>query len=150
MDGKMFMIMDDFLQESDVEKCILYVEQKKIQQGIVSDDEFCQYMFATYREKFTEMGIKKLGRHITITNTNRGLKKHTDIVLDKKNRYKILIYLNNVKDGGTIFFVKDKDYLIENRRNRLVLFDASIEHCSQVFDDCLVKKVIGFRPILFF
>jgi hypothetical protein len=75
-----------------------------------------------------------------------------------KEKYKILIYLNNVENGGTIFYegekgrTKEKVHVVKNQRNRLVLFDINLEHESEKFRTKVVvdiprKKAIGFRLI---
>ncbi len=61
--------------------------------------------------------------------------------------------MNNVVDGGTIFFINNKKELIKNKYNRLVVFDIRLLHKSQVFKKGVIKKTIGFRikiKILFF
>ena len=63
---------------------------------------------------------------------------------------KILIYLNNVEKGGTIFYgCGGGEEKIANKKNRCVIFDMDIEHESEKFDGGVKrdvkKKAIGFR-----
>jgi hypothetical protein len=62
----------------------------------------------------------------------------------------MFIYLNEVPNGGTIFFDGADEQLVENKLNRLVIFNIGLYHKSQNFlvgDNTFNKKLIGFRII---
>jgi hypothetical protein len=81
---------------------------------------------------------------VTITNSNNPVFKHTDSKF-KNEQFKILIYLNNVHNGGTVFYTEKTSISIMNKENRLVVFDINIPHESQKFSKSDKKIAIGFR-----
>lgn len=139
---------DNFLSEEDLK---VFVE--KIQNGfngnsMFKDESFTDFFWKKYGKKFQEINSDWEGIYpeVTITSSFSPIQKHLDKQMyDEK--YKVLIYLNDVKNGGTIFFTKQGELLIENKRNRLVIFDISLEHMGQKFEfDATKKKLaIGFR-----
>ena len=97
-----------------------------------------------YVDKFKELGILGISDDITISKNNKPIPKHRDTKVSGET-HKILIYLNNV--SGTYFYIDGKEILVENKVNRLVLFDINIEHKGQEFSCDYIKKTIGFRTI---
>ena len=81
------------------------------------------------------------------TKNKRSLGKHKDSITLYKEKYKILIYLNEVINGGTIFYIDSSTQLVENKKNRLVIFDINLPHESQKFNGEQEKIAIGFRLI---
>lgn len=72
---------------------------------------------------------------------------HTDNNYETAGSWKIFVYLNDVKYGGTIFREGGKDILIENGEGSVVLFDIKIPHFGQRGNNRTPKYTIGFRPI---
>ena len=141
--------IDDFFDENDLKYFLDYVQNKNITQEILNEPQIANIFWQKYREDIVNIPVlnKCIGicPSVTITNSSNPISRH----VDKKRhgeQYKILIYLNDVPNGGTIFYPEDTDkpILIENRANRFVLFDINIPHKSQVFFNS--KKIaIGFR-----
>lgn len=72
---------------------------------------------------------------------------HTDNYYESADKWKIFVYLNDVKNGGTIFREGGKDILIKNGQGSVVLFDIKIPHLGQFSNSRVPKYTIGFRPI---
>jgi len=85
-----------------------------------------------------------LYHHVTITNSTNPVFKHTDSKFNNE-KFKILIYLNNVQNGGTVFYKENSVITIMNKENRLVVFDIKIPHESEKFCKNDKKIAIGFR-----
>jgi hypothetical protein len=148
------LYFDDFLSDEVLKTCQDYIESFS-GQDIEVDEEFVSYFWEKNSKKIQDINPEWVGLYnkITKTNNSKPLNKHKDKKLfDEK--YKMFIYLNDVENGGTIFFVDDKEILIENKINRLVIFNIDILHASQYFIEKKVikkknvikkKKVIGFR-----
>jgi len=142
-----YKIIDNFLSIEDLEMLLEYVENNGSAQSRFKSKDTANYMYTKYEDTFKEFGILGLNDEITISNNNKPIPKHKDNKISGET-HKILIYLNNVNNGGgTYFYIDGKEILVENKVNRLVLFDINIEHKGQEFSRDCKKKTIGFRPI---
>jgi hypothetical protein len=142
-----YKIIDNFLSIEDLEMLLEYVENNGSAQSRFKSKDTANYMYTKYEDTFKELGILGLNDEITISNNNKPIPKHKDSKISGET-HKILIYLNNVNNGGgTYFYIDGKEILVENKVNRLVLFDINIEHKGQEFSRDCKKKTIGFRPI---
>lgn len=138
-------IIDNFLFEEDLKKCQdLCLKFKK--QRIIMDQLFADYIWEKYKLKFKNINNEWIGLYgdVTLGNSYKPISKHLD---EKRNnaKQKILIYLNNIENGGTIFYTPEGDILVNNLENRLVCFDISLYHSGQKFTEGK-KLSIGFRP----
>lgn len=141
--------IDDFFDETDFKYFLDYVVSKNTTQEIFNEPHVAKMFWDKYGEDIMNIPIlnKCIGicPSVTITNSNNPISRHIDT---KKHgeQYKILIYLNDVSNGGTIFYPEESEppIVIENKANRLVLFDITIPHKSQVFFNA-TKIAIGFR-----
>ena len=62
--------------------------------------------------------------------------------------YQIRYNTQSTDDSNRWRLIDDgKEILVENKINRLVLFDINIEHKGQEFSSDYIKKTIGFRTI---
>ena len=144
--------IDDFLEESDVEKYCEYIEKQKVKQSIIKDEKMTSEFWMKYGEK---IGGTEIIPYVTITNSTHPVGRHRDMRHGGTEKYKLLIYLNNVENGGTMFYIKEergeKVQVVKNKRNRLVIFDMDLDHESEKFGKRTVggvitmKKAIGFR-----
>ena len=142
-----YQVIDNFLSIEDLEMLLEYVENNGSAQSRFKSKDTANYMYTKYEDTFKEFGILGLNDEITISNNNKPIPKHKDNKISGET-HKILIYLNNVNNGGgTYFYIDGKEILVENKVNRLVLFDINIEHKGQEFSRDYIKKTIGFRPI---
>lgn len=142
--------IDDFLSEEVLKTCQGYVG-KFNGQGISTDKDFVNVFWAQNKEKIQNINSDWIGLYNNVTKTNNS--KPVDIHLDKKihnEKYKMFIYLNEVPDGGTVFIDGVDEQLVENKLNRLVIFNIGLHHKSQNFlvkNNKFIKKLIGFRLI---
>lgn len=141
------LCIDNFLSDECLKKTQEYIDNF-FGQDIVNDETFVNYFWEENKEKLLQINPNWVGLYDKITKTNnfKPLNKHIDKKLfDEK--HKMFIYLNEVPDGGSIFFDKNEELLIENKLNRLVIFDISLPHQSQNFikKKKIFKKIIGFR-----
>ena len=139
------IIVDDFFEQDDLYRCIEYAKSITSNR-IVKDAHFAQEMWNRYSTKLQQMNPRwsSLYEEVTLTNSKKPITRHQD----KKRgdaTHKILVYLNQLDGGGTIFYINDQTLLVENKENRLVCFDIKLEHESQVFSGDR-KLAIGFRP----
>ena len=139
-----YKVIDNFLSIEDLEMLLEYVENNGSAQSRFKSKDTANYMYTKYEYTFKELGILGLNDEITISNNNKPIPKHKDSKISGET-HKILIYLNNV--SGTYFYIDGKEILVENKVNRLVLFDINIEHKGQEFSRDYIKKTIGFRTI---
>lgn len=140
--------IDDFLEPEDLLKYQQYVLDSTLTQTIVKDDAFTTEFWNTYGEKLNhhlkDMHFSGVYPRVTISHSQRPIAKHTDGKLEDE-KYKMLIYLNTVPNGGTTFY-GDTTFTIENRINRLVVFDIRLPHEGERFVVDMNKKMtIGFR-----
>lgn len=144
-------IVDNFLDETDLIQYRDFVKNRSRRpiQKVVANSQLAEEFWLKYEKKITDLDptCKRIFSSITVTHTEIPIQLHVDSNLHNE-RYKILIYLNSVPNGGTIFYPNDKIKLVENRQNRLVMFDTRIPHESQNFQiqNQNIKKIaIGFR-----
>lgn len=139
------IIVDNFFEQDDLYRCVEYAKSITSNR-IVEDAYFAQEIWSRYSTKLQEINSEWTGlyQEITLTNSKKPISRH----LDKKRgdaSQKLLIYLNNLDGGGTLFYIDDRTLLVENKQNRLVCFDIKIEHEGQIFSGDR-KLAIGFRP----
>lgn len=137
-----YKVIDNFLSIEDLEMLSEYVDNNDSAQSRYKSKEIANYINTNYVDKFKELGILGISDDITISKNNKPIPKHRDNKVSGET-HKILIYLNNV--SGTYFYIDGKEILVENKVNRLVLFDINIEHKGQEFSGDYIKKTIGFR-----
>jgi hypothetical protein len=140
--------IDNFLEPEDLLKYQNYVMYSGLSQKIKEDYELTTEFWNKYGDKLNQnlkdvSTFSGLYHYVTITNSNIPVFKHIDSKL-KNEKFKILIYLNNVNNGGTIFYTEET-ITIMNKENRLVVFDINIPHESQKFCADHKKIAIGFR-----
>jgi hypothetical protein len=149
-------IVDEFLNIRELEKYKTLVNQKQSQK-VIEDSKLAEEFWELYGDEIRKLDSNCIGifPSVTITNSTKPIQRHTDVNRHGE-RYKILIYLNSVPNGGTLFYANDTVKLIENRENRLVMFDMRISHESQDFQklpaklaaeqgESIKKLAIGFR-----
>lgn len=146
-------VKDNFLQLEDLEFLRAYAIENV--NTILKDESLTLWFWRKYREKLLEINSRWVGLYpdVTITNSSKPIGKHQDRTTITQAREKLLIYLNEVPNGGTVFFVDGEEVLIQNKVNRLVCFDIQLYHQSENFkvEGQLVNKLaIGFRPVTSF
>jgi len=145
----MVISIDDFLEPEDLIKYRNYALLSGLTQKIKEDHELTTEFWNKYGDKLKQnlkdiSTVSGLYSYVTITNSNNPVIKHIDSKL-KNEKFKILIYLNNVHNGGTVFYTEKTSISIMNKENRLVVFDINIPHESQKFSTSDKKIAIGFR-----
>jgi hypothetical protein len=145
------IVCDDFLSNEDFECFRKYVLSKNKTQDVFDDPSFATQFWNRYQKQIRDFDLNPkcsgITSNITITYNSSPIGRHIDTNYHGE-RYKILIYLNDVPNGGTLFYPPTGTRIVENRANRLVLFDLSILHESQKFNkqmNRLKKMAIGFR-----
>jgi hypothetical protein len=140
--------IDNFLEEMDLEKYRAYVENSGKIQSIIEDSKLAGDFWEKYGGKL-DCEKYKILPYVTITNGTRPVDRHKDSKMGGE-KYKILIYLNDIEKGGTIFYgCGKKKERIANKKNRCVIFDMDIEHESEKFVvGGMKKKAIGFRVVV--
>lgn len=139
----MIVVIDNFLEKMDLEKYQDYVKNSGKSQHLIKDVKITEEFWSKYSSKCGDIGTE-IYPYVTITNTSKPLARHKDGKL-REERYKILIYLNEIENGGTIFYVGGEEMKVKNAENRMVIFDMKIEHESEKFAGEEKKMVIGFR-----
>jgi hypothetical protein len=141
------LVKDDFFSEEDLTTCINYAS-RTIGNAIYKDPQFTEWIWNGYRAQFLELNPEWTGLYedVTVSNSSKPVPLHRDQVRNAAT-HKILIFLNAVEHGGTILYKGSQEILIQNRRNRLLCFDISLYHKSQIFTEGR-KLSIGFRPRL--
>lgn len=139
-------ILDSFLTQTDLEQYRSYIISQPFSQKVIHNPELTTDFWNTYGSVIQNLcpSCVNIYPSVTVTHTHTPIRRHVD-VNHHGEQYKILIYLNDVPNGGTIFYLPDGHVqIIENQINRLVLFDMNLSHESQAFSG--TKKIaIGFR-----
>jgi hypothetical protein len=138
--------LDDFFLPDDLEAARA-LALSGVNQRIISLKDFTSKIWERYCESLQMINSDWLGLYedVTLTNSATPIRRHRDQVRNEA-RHKILVYLNEVENGGTIFYLPTQDLIVANRLNRLAAFDISLYHQSQTFSG-VRKLVIGFRPV---
>lgn len=141
----MIYIIDDFLSLEDLEYYKDYINKHFSESNVfVSNEDMISTFWKKYKEKIqSKVDITGLTNRITMGKSNIPIPKHTDRCFENE-KYKLLIYLNNVPNGGTVFLTQPPQK-IENKANRLVIFDMSLLHKGECFSGGQIKYTIGFR-----
>ena len=142
-----YKVIDNFLSIEDLKMLSEYVDNNGSTQSRYKSKDIANYIYTNYADTLKELGVFGLSDDITISKNNKPIPKHRDDKVSGET-HKILIYLNDVNNGGgTYFYIDGKEFLVENKVNRLVLFDINIEHKGQEFSRDCIKKTIGFRAL---
>lgn len=146
------VVIDDFLTQ---EECYMYMEfidreKSGNVQKVYKNVALVRTFIAKHSEKLESIlldGVKIKDFHddVTLSKGMIPLKKHVDSKLHS-DKWKLLIYLNNVENGGTVFYDGNEEIIIENKAGKAVFFDISLPHASQVYKK-QIKYSIGFRII---
>ncbi len=141
----MYKIIDNFLDDDDLKKMNEFINLNKEIPKITNNKEIPNYIIDKYKYKLNDLNIIKVYDKLTISTIKTGdVGPHYDEQFEDET-HKVLLYLNSVENGGTVFYINNKEELIENKCNRLVVFDIRLLHKSQVFKKGVIKKTIGFR-----
>ena len=150
----MIHTIDDFLDSEDITKYKMYINESRLFQNIKRNDALTTEFWSKYGEKInssipSSLHFSGLYPHVTITNSKNPVIRHLDRKF-RDEKFKLLIYLNTIERGGTVFFVDDKntEQLVTNKENRAVIFDINLYHESQKFEiknGEEKKMAIGFR-----
>ena len=153
------IVVDDFITQADADLFITEInkqtkDNRKIQ-AIRKNVEHV-HIIRGYKDKFDTIDFDgntyvDLHEDVTYSKHFKGIGKH----IDKKiygDRWKMLIYLNHVENGGTVFYTSSKSnesIRVENKPLRAVFFDIQLSHSGQNFSNTnnTVKYAIGFRLI---
>lgn len=137
---------EGFLDSSDFVNFKNYVVSRS--NNVVENKELVSCFWEKYKSKFFLLDdrISGLTDFVTITNSSKPISLHRDLKVGG-SFWKILIYLNDIEDGGTIFLLDDEERIIQNKANKLVIFDMDLLHKSQDFKSTSTKNklCIGFR-----
>ncbi len=141
----MYKIIDNFLDEEDLNYYKKLYESNNSIQKMHDYSDIPKTLLSKYAHKFKDINLSKVYDTFTLSINKRGtIGKHIDKQLEDET-HKVLLYLNYVPNGGTIFYIDNKEELVENKENRLVIFDIRLFHKSQIFGKGDIKKTIGFR-----
>lgn len=141
-------IIDNFLEPEDLLLYRKFVLESGAHQKIVKDETLVSNFWSKYSHKLSKY-CSGLYPHVTITNSSRPVIRHTDAKINGDEQYKMLIYLNRIQNGGTIFYKDSSSHeegIVMNKENRAVVFDINLPHESQKFVCGGERKMaIGFR-----
>jgi hypothetical protein len=140
--------IDDFLEPDDLLNYQKYVIDSGLSQTIKHDDTFVAEFWKSYGEKLNQhlTGLHFTGLYpqVTVSHSGKPIARHTDGKYNNE-KYKMLIYLNDVPDGGTVFF-GETTTIVKNQMNRVAVFDIRLPHEGQKFVMNGTKKMtLGFR-----
>lgn len=138
---------DGLFEESDLEFLRKEVDKTNATQSIIENRDIAKFIYEKCKDKLLEWDstIKHYFPYITITKNKTPISKHVDLKKDDE-RYKIGVYLNDIKKGGTVFYINDTEtYEIEHKKGRLIMFDVKIPHKGGDIEKGDVKYMIGIR-----
>jgi hypothetical protein len=147
----MISTLDHFLDPTDLEYYSEYVRARNTTQKVINDPETAFTFWKRYQSVITAIVPDAVAIYpsVTVTQTRTPIQRHTD-TNHHGERYKLLVYLNDIVNGGTIFYPPGLPAVtIQNQANRMVIFDMDIPHESQDFTSSTKypqkKMAIGFR-----
>ena len=96
--------IDNFLSDEVLKTCQDYIDNF-YGQGIIGDKNFVNNFWEENKEKIQNINSDWIGLYNNVTKTNNSepVNKHLDKKI-RNEKYKMFIYLNEVPNGGTIFF----------------------------------------------
>lgn len=124
-------------------------------QIIVKRPDITEKFFNEHHEAFSKVildGGRTKGLHddVTFAKSTRAIPKHIDKNIREEDKWKLLIYLNDIKDGGgTIFYENSNDkegFKVANKMGSAVFFNIALPHRGEALNGQL-KYSIGFRLI---
>jgi hypothetical protein len=141
-------VIDNFLQPDDLKYTSNYIiSQREHHNRIISDKAITDFIWSRYKSVLKQYNISCVHDYVTVTYDKKPIGPHKDKILNNE-KYRLIIYLNKVDNGGTIFYVDDKKYLVDNQVNRLVIFDINLYHRAELpstLEYSTQKMLIGIR-----
>ena len=147
MDRAPYYVIDDVITAEEVATYLDLVKRSPLKQGNENHPDFTAAFWSRHATRLAELGFTGILPTVTVSKNKSPLPRHTDQRIGA-GTYKVLIYLNEVPAGGTVFYLPGGwEELVENRVGRMVLFDIGLPHASQVFSrrGDRMKYTIGFR-----
>jgi hypothetical protein len=147
MDRVPYYVIDDVITTEEVATYLDLVKRSPLKQGNKDYPDVTASFWGRHGTRLTELGFTGILPTVTVSKNKSPLPRHTDQRIGA-GTYKVLIYLNEVPAGGTVFYLSGgREELIENRLGRMVLFNIGLPHASQVFSRSggRIKYTIGFR-----
>lgn len=143
-------IYDDVFDAALLERFVAYVKAVALPQKVVENQSLAEACWAQLAPQLPLELTRELTEIlplVTVTHTRQPIGRHYDR-RHAHERAKVLVFLNEVPEGGTLFHLPRPhatSLLVENRRNRVVVFDLGLAHESQRFAPQHTKMAIGFR-----
>lgn len=142
-------VYDDVFDDALFDRFVAYVNAVALPQKVVENATLADACWAQLTPHLTPdlSGLTEILPLVTVTRTKQPIGRHYDR-RHAHERAKVLVFLNEVPNGGTLFHLPQpypSPQLVENRRNRVVLFDLGLAHESQRFAPQHTKMAIGFR-----
>lgn len=146
------IVIKDFLTQEECQYFIDLIDNKNKNhvQAIIQDKNIAEDFYRKHKEVFDTITLKGepvLGLYpdVTLAKSKNAIRKHVDQKLND-TKWKLLIYLNKVDNGGTIFYIDKTKHKVENYQGCAVIFDISLPHEGEVYKN-QIKYTLGFRII---
>ncbi len=113
-----------------------------------TNDELPKYLFDLYTKYCNPSPVEFVG-YVNMLSCGASctpIVLHSDPITSPFDKWKVVMYLNDVPNGGTIFRENGVDIEIENSGGTVVLFDIRIPHLGNPKQRDM-KYTIGFRPV---
>ena len=131
-----YKVIDNFLSIEDLEMLSDYVDNNGSAQSRYKSKDIANNIYTKNVDKFKELGILGLSDEITISKNNKPIPKHKDNKVSEET-HKILIYLNNVNNGGGTYFYIDGKEL--NPTDTIISLGLKNEY-DDIFIDVIKKS----------
>jgi hypothetical protein len=134
---------DDLFSEDELLYMMKFINAK---QYIRTNKELAHYIFERCKHVLQSFDptIKSVHDYVTISKHTTAIERHVD-VMKENERYKVGIYLNDLTQGGTLFYSDTDTVHVHHKKGRLFIFDMSIPHEGEPLVNNETKYMIGIR-----
>ena len=115
---------------------------------IQSDKEIASFIFGKclHALQTEDSTIHFAYDDVTFSKHVHAIQTHVDLVYDKE-RYKVGVYLNELTQGGTIFYDTNRNEYtrVPHKKGRVVMFDIRLPHAGEALVNREQKYMVGIR-----
>jgi hypothetical protein len=130
------------------DELIKYIDEKTEGNVFIDDEDKSKNIITILKDCLNfPFKLKNALSKLTLIKSMKPIPIHQDKVYENE-KYKLVIYLNDVKNGGTYFQKNNKEFIyVENKVGSVVIFDMNIPHYGNKKQENKLKYLIGLRLI---
>lgn len=125
---------------------IKYIDSKTLGNTFITDNKFSKSILTILKDCIDFPFNVDVLNKITLSKSKSAIGEHFDKRFDNE-KYKLFVYLNDVKNGGTYFKDGNEWIYVENSKGSIVIFDMHISHKGDEKQEDIYKYLIGIRLV---